>query len=260
MKPSNVDRSLHDGPSGRDSRNVMPGFGRPVASAPPPGLDYDLWLGPAPARPYSPHRGLYHFRWFWDYSGGQMTNLGGETPDTQDALFDFPGLTAVWSHREASRGENAGSSLAFYGTKGSLGISRSGFTVTPDPIIRPEDAVPQFTEGQPVGGVQRSAQQQERRLHTEPVSDRTGNSLDQFRRHARNFLDCIQSRQTPVSDLESAHRVATLCHLANASLRLGRSLQWDAGGETVRGDDQAAALLERSYRPPWDTELRSVLS
>jgi predicted dehydrogenase len=211
-------------------RNVMPGFGRPDDGPPPAGFDWDMFLGPAPLRPYNPHRGLYHFRWFWDYSGGQMTNLGqhsldiadwylgplvaravascggrlalsdnGETPDTQDALFDFPGLTAVWSHREASRGENAGSSLAFYGTKGSLGISRSGFTVTPDPIIRPEDAVPQFTEGQPVGGVQRSAQQQERRLHTEPVSDRTGNSLDQFRRHARNFLDCIRKAARPPS-------------------------------------------------------------
>ena len=104
-------------------RNVMPGFGSPPDGDPPPGLDYDLWLGPAPKRPYNPNRSLYHFRWFWDYSGGQMTNLGqhsldivhwfleakapsavtsaggrfalednGETPDTQDATLRIPGL------------------------------------------------------------------------------------------------------------------------------------------------------------------------
>jgi predicted dehydrogenase len=271
-------------------RNVMPGFGRPDDGPPPAGFDWDMFLGPAPLRPYNPHRGLYHFRWFWDYSGGQMTNLGqhsldiadwylgplvpravasfggrfalsdnGETPDTQDAVFDFPGLTAVWSHREAARGETDGSSLVFYGTKGSLAISRSGFTVTPDPLTRPEDAVPQFTGEQPVGGVQRSRQRAERQLRTEPLSDRTGNSLDQFRGHVRNFLDCIRSRQTPVSDLESGHRVAALCHLANASLRLGRSLQWDAARETVRSDDEAAALLDRPYRSPWDAELRGAI-
>ena len=116
-------------------RNVMPGFGSPPDGDPPPGLDYDMWLGPAPKRPYNPNRAIYHFRWFWDYSGGQMTNLGqhsldivhwfldataptavtsaggrfalkdnGETPDTQDALFEYPGWTATWSQRECSRG------------------------------------------------------------------------------------------------------------------------------------------------------------
>ena len=100
-------------------RNVMPGFGNPPDGPPPSDLDYEMWLGPAPKRVYNPHRALYHFRWFWDYSGGQMTNLGahevdimqwvmqqkapsavgssggrfalqdnGETPDVQDAVFD----------------------------------------------------------------------------------------------------------------------------------------------------------------------------
>ena len=104
-------------------RNVMPGFGSPPDGPPPPELDYDMWLGPAPKRPFNPNRSLYHFRWFWDYSGGQMTNLAqhsldivhwfldaagplavssaggrfalkdnGETPDMQDALFEYPRL------------------------------------------------------------------------------------------------------------------------------------------------------------------------
>jgi predicted dehydrogenase len=116
-------------------RNVMPGFGSPPDGAAPSDFDYNMWLGPAPARAYNKQRGLYHFRWFWDYSGGQMTNLGahevdiiqwvmrqkgpanvmssggrfaleslGETPDTQDALFTYPGFTAMFSIREASAG------------------------------------------------------------------------------------------------------------------------------------------------------------
>src|SRR5690242_11067188 len=164
-------------------RNVMPGFGAPADSAPPSDLDYDMWLGPAPSRPYNPHRALYHFRWFWDYSGGQMTNLGqhsldivhwilgvdapaavtgaggrfslrdnGETPDTQDALIEYPGFTAAWSHREASRGVERPSPLEFHGTRGTLTLSRSGFTVTPDRRINPESAVPRFTGAHPVGG------------------------------------------------------------------------------------------------------------
>jgi predicted dehydrogenase len=185
---------------------------------------------------------------------------GGETPDTQDAIFDFGDCTASWSHREAAQGEPAGSGLVFFGTKGSLSISRSGFTVTPDKVIRPENAVPQFTDGQPVGGVQRVRDPMETKLWTEALEDKSGNSLDQFRRHVRNFLDCVRSRQTPISDLVSGHRVSTACHLANLSLRLGRSLAWDAKAEAVAGDEEAAMLLERPYRAPWDRELKAVLS
>jgi len=62
-------------------RNIYPGFGKTPVADPPPEIDYDMWLGPAPKKPYQKHRSLYHFRWFWDYSGGQMTNLGAHTMD-----------------------------------------------------------------------------------------------------------------------------------------------------------------------------------
>ena len=75
-----------------------------------------------------------------------------------------------------------------------------------------------------------------------------------------NFLDCVQSRRDPISDLESGHRVATACHLANLSLRLGRKLRWDAGRETIVDDLEAEAMLERPYRPPWDAVLKSLLN
>src|SRR5205085_5029449 len=76
-------------------RNVTPGFGNPPDGAPPPDLDYDLWLGPAPKRAYNPNRALYHFRWFWDYSGGQMTNLGAHSLDTVHWITGVKGPSAV---------------------------------------------------------------------------------------------------------------------------------------------------------------------
>jgi predicted dehydrogenase len=268
-------------------RNVMPGFGRPADGDPPADLDYDLWLGPAPKRRYNPNRSLYHFRWFWDYSGGQMTNLGahaidvvhwffgvtgptavssaggryslednGETPDTQDALIEYPSFTAVWSHREASAGPKA-APLEFFGTKGSLAVTRAGFTVTPDAQVVPDNAVPQFA-GHPAGGPQRQQPAGPPELWTKAIEDRSGSAAEQFRLHVRNFLDCVKSRREPVSDLEGAHRVATVCHLANIALRLRRRLRWDAERETIVGDAEAARWLTRPYREPWDKELKAL--
>jgi hypothetical protein len=91
------------------------------------------------------------------------------------------------------------------------------------------------------------------------VRDDSGSELDQFRRHARNFIDCIRSRQQPAAGLEDSHRVATACHLANLSLRLDRKLLWDAKQESVIGDPEAEALLERPYRAPWDAIKRSLV-
>ena len=271
-------------------RNVMPGFGSPPDGDPPPGLDYSLWLGPAPERPYNPNRSIYHFRWFWAHSGGQMTNLGqhsldivhwfldakapsavtsaggrfalrdnGETPDTQDALFEYPGWTATWSERECCRGAPPAYGLEFCGTRGSLLISRKGFSITPDPKINPADAIPRFGSSHPADGPKGKGERDPAAKRTEAVEDRTGDEFDQFRRHARGFLECVRSRREPISDLEGAHRVATACHLANLSLRLGRKLRWDPDRETVIGDREAEAMLERPYRAPWDAERRAIL-
>jgi predicted dehydrogenase len=269
-------------------RNIMPGFGRPADSTPPADLDYDLWLGPAPKRPYNVNRCLYHFRWFWDYSGGQMTNLAahaldilhwflgvqapsavtsvggrfclednGETPDTQDTLLEYPGFTALWSHREACAGQGK-AGMEFCGPKGSLWIARAGFVLQGDRKIPPENAVPQFAGAHPVGGPQRVEAAPAAERWTPSVEDRTGNARDQLRRHVRDFLDGVRLRRQPISDLESAHHVATVCHLANLSLRLGRRLRWDAAREEVPGDAEATRLLVRPYRPPWDRELHSL--
>ncbi len=266
-------------------RNVMPGFGSPPDSAAPSDFDYDMWLGPAPKRPYNPMRGLYHFRWFWDYSGGQMTNLGaheidivqwvmrvkgpsavsssggrfalkglGDTPDTQDALFEYPGFTSVYSFREASAGRRQGAGLEFFGTKGSLAISRSGFEVIPDMKINPANAIPTF-EGHPAGGPVRENAKPEPWVQAMKES---GSSAEQFNLHVRNFLDCIKTRERPIADVEGGHQVTTACHLANISLRTGRKIRWDVEKEEILDDREASAMLVRPYRKPWDRALANL--
>jgi predicted dehydrogenase len=268
-------------------RNILPGYGSPPDQEPPPELDWNLWLGPAPWRKYNPNRCIYHFRWFWDYSGGQMTNLGqhsldivhwylealgpkkvcslggrfglpdkGETPDTQDALFEYPGWTAVWSHREASRGQSPPYGLEFFGTKGSLAISRRGFVVTPDRRVSPESTVPEFTDSRLAG--EPGAANKAVPLWTEAIKDESGDPRAQFRQHVRNFLDCVKARRMPISDLESGHRVATTCHLANLSLRLGRMIHWDSDRENLVDHLETAEMLVRPYRAPWDAELKTL--
>lgn len=268
------------------SRNVMPGFGDPADAAPPGELDYDLWLGPAPKRPYNKNRSIYHFRWFWDYSGGQMTNWGahdvdvvqwylrskgprtvfstggrwslkdnGETPDTQDATFYYePKLVLTWSLREAGVGRSQGQGLEFFGTKGSMTLSRGGFEIHPDLKQPPENLIPQIM-GHPVGGPVKTEATPVPWI--EPMKERATNDL--YGSHVRDFLDSIKSRRRPVADVEDGHRTATACHLANISLRLGgRSIRWDPEREEILGDKEASTWLVRPYRKPWDEVLRLV--
>jgi predicted dehydrogenase len=268
-------------------RNIMPGFESPADSPAPSEFNYDMWLGPAPARPYNKMRGLYHFRWFWDYSGGQMTNLGaheidivqwalgvkgpsavtssggrfvlkslGETPDTQEALFEYPRCTALFSIREASAGRKNRDKLEFSGTKGSLGIDRSGFEVVPDEKTNPANAIPVF-RGHPAGGPARET------VKPQPWTEArkaAGSSDEQFDLHVRNFLDCVKSRQRPIADIEDGHRATTACHLANISLKVGRKIHWDPDKEEILGDREATAMLERPYRKPWDAVLRGLIA
>jgi predicted dehydrogenase len=172
------------------TRNIYPGFGKTPVTAPPPGFDYDMWLGPNQKTPYQNHRGIYHFRWFWDFSGGQMTNLGahqidqilwlmdakmptlvmseggryalddddGDTPDTQDAIWVFPGkngakgFTMAATVREACSGprDAGGGGQVYMGTKGTMSVS-GNYTVTSESKGDPVNDIPRF-QGHPIGG------------------------------------------------------------------------------------------------------------
>jgi predicted dehydrogenase len=171
------------------SRNIYPGFGKTPITDPPPGFDYDMWQGPAEKKPYQAHRGLYHFRWFWDYSGGQMTNLGahvidqvlylmnvkgptqvmstggryaleddGETPDLQDATWVFPGANGEpgfllsCTLREACSGprDARGSGQTYYGTKGVMSLA-GRYRIVSETKTDPANDIPRF-QGHPPGG------------------------------------------------------------------------------------------------------------
>lgn len=268
-------------------RNLLPGFGNPPDEPPPPELDWEMFTGPAMMRPYNRNRGIYQFRWQWDYSGGQMTNWGAhaldivhwyldvegpvrvsssggrrflqdncDTPDVQDTILEYPGWNMSITIRDCCQGDG-GHPLGFYGTKGSLHITRGGYRITPDRVAHPYNRLP-LGRNNPVGGPQPVPERRPRPLRTEPVDDRSGSASEMLVLHVRDFLDCVKSRRQPHSDLESGHRVATALHLANISLRVGRQLRWDVAKEEIVGDPEASSMLEVPYRPPWDAQLRAL--
>jgi predicted dehydrogenase len=232
---------------------------------------------------FDPNRCLYHFRWFDAYSGGQTTNLlaheidvvqwvsghmpvrvaafaqrksltgFGETPDVFEAIFEYPEFLVTWSSREISAG-GRGDGMQFYGTKGTLTISRRGFEITPDERMPAELQIPTASFG---GGPPPTY---EKTLRTAPLkADGFEQVRDQFRPHVRNFLDCVKSREVPNAPLEGGHKTAIACHLANIAARVGRVVHWDDERQTIAGDTEAAALLTRTYRAPWDRELHAIV-
>lgn len=265
----------------RATRNIVPGFTRPVDD---PGLTpeaWDLWLGPAPMVPFEATRGLYHFRWYWDYSGGQTTNLlahdldivqwmtgampkrvsafgqrrsltgFGETPDAFEAIYEFPEFLLTWSNSEVSAGRLRG--LEISGTRGTLAINRAGFEVVPDVALDPHDQIPRVEFAPRPAGMPPQPR-------TEALKDEGYQQVrDQFVPHVRDFIASIRSRQAPRSDLASSLGTATACHLANVAMRVGRVLQWDAATARLVGDPQASAMLTKAYRAPWDRELRAIV-
>ena len=217
-------------------------------------MDYDLWLGPAPKRPFNPNRFHFNFRWFWDYAGGLMTDWGvhlinmmlmgtgmdaprtaassggkyvlddnSETPDSQLAVYEFPTYMLVWEHKAGvGVGLNGRSwGISWSGTEGTILLNDAGWELV----------------------VER------RKSNLEPM--KKPGSPDPRPAHVRNFLDCIKSRRAPVLNLEVAHHVSTVAHLGNLAYRSGRKLVWDAQQERVTNDATADRLVGVPYRAPW---------
>jgi predicted dehydrogenase len=230
---------------------------------PPQGVDYDMWLGPAPKRPFNKNRFHFNFRWYWDYSGGLMTDWGAhmidianwamgvkapssamstggkfgfpedaeETPDTQQALWGYPGYSMLWEHATAiDRGPEARNhGVAFHGNNGTLVVDRGGWDVYPEIAT---------VEGRP----QYKVAAQPRR----PV----GNDQSHLE-HVKNFIDCTRSRTLPRSDVEVGHNSMIACHVGNIAFRLGRQVRWDPEAERFIGDAEADKWVTRPYRAPW---------
>ena len=261
----------------------LPGLRQDARRAPAAGLRLRHVARPgARSSPYKPHRGLYHFRWFWDYSGGQMTNLGAhdidmvhyfmganaptqvysaggryaleddcETPDLQDTVFTYPGFTMLYSVREANArpditGIRSGHQGRYHPFRRQLRVILGNERrPKPDP----------GWDGHPPGGPSGSNTQPTPWI--EAAKDRPKTD-DVMPVNKRNWLDCIRTRKQPFADAEDGHRVATACHLSNISLRLGRMLRWDPVKEDIIGDREASAMLVRPYRKPWDDVLASL--
>jgi predicted dehydrogenase len=226
-------------------------IGRVPDSEAPPGVNYDLWLGPSPKRPFNKNRFHYNWHWFWDYgtgdtgndgihqidiarwglgvempkavscSGGQLFyNDDHETPDTQVATFEYDGVYLMYEMRlwtpYGLEGHDNGD--VFYGDEGTLSIGRNGWQVT-------------FKNGKPGPGGPRGEYA-----------------------HAENFIKAVRSRKT--SDLnagaEVGHHSAALCHLANIAMRVGRRLKFDARTERFIDDAEANAYLTKQYREGYE--------
>jgi predicted dehydrogenase len=225
-----------------------PNIGKKDDASVPAGVDYDLWLGPAPERPFNPNRFHYNWHWFWDYGTGELGNNGihgldtirwllnldapqritcgggkyfydddQQTPDTQIATFDFATTAVTWEHRIWSKTgiEGEGYGVTLYGEKGTLVVDRKGWHV--------------------IDGVEAS----------EPQS-----AFD--RAHLRNFLDCIKDGKRPNADIEEGHKSTRLCHLGNIAYRVGRTLRFDGSTETFVNDAEANQLLHRTYRKAFE--------
>ncbi|MGB2823163.1 MAG: Gfo/Idh/MocA family oxidoreductase, partial [Phycisphaerae bacterium] len=217
------------GPSG-PSEDVP---GEPL---PPNTVDWDMWLGQAPWRPFS-SRILRGWRPFRDYSGGSMTDMGAHHFDiAQWALdMDHSGpveiippdgkgvqwLTYIYANGVVMhRGAGGGGSVVFYGTEGTIMVSRNALLTEPANIME-----------KPISAG-------EVRLHR-------GHS------HKGNWVECIRTRRRPIADVEVGCRSVTVCHLGNIAYRLKRPLEWDPAREQFVNDAEANRLLDRPKREPW---------
>jgi predicted dehydrogenase len=225
----------------------------------PEGVDYDMWLGPAPIRPFNANRFHFTFRWYWDYAGGLMTDwgvhlidmalvgmnaktpksavsMGGkfaypadamETPDTQTAIYEFNDFSLTWEHTigisNAPYGRQHG--VAFVGELGTLVVDREQWIVVPE-----TDGKHYKTESLPL----------------QKVGD---NGLNL---HVANFIDCVKDRtKTPNCSIETAANTAIVAHMGNIAYRTGRRVFWDNDKKQFSNDAQANALVKPAYRAPW---------
>jgi predicted dehydrogenase len=213
----------------------------------PQGLDWDMWLGQTPDRPYSSN---LHRRWMqWrDYSGGEMTNWGAHGLDQiQSALgMDGTGPVEFWPLTDGPKGALAfryangvtvrlemppgdlRAGAIFVGDKGRIEIVRNNFRTDPPRMIK---------ELPPPEEVQKW---------------RDEVALWQAKYHMGEWLECMRTRKTPIADVEIGHRSVSVCHLANITRQLGRRLKWDPEAERFAGDDEANDLLRRPRRKGYE--------
>jgi predicted dehydrogenase len=256
------------------------GIGDPPDGDPPPDFDWDAWLGPAPRRRYNRNRTFYRFRWFYDYSGGQVTNfgvhyldfiqwalgadaplsvtaLGGkpagmhdnrEIPDTLEAIWQYPGGTLVTFSQfnaTAATWSLPGCEVELRGTLGTLYLFGDGYQVVADAIS--EDEIPARS---PLTRAQDARYRKDAQPRITGKKLR-GTSTADTAPHAGNFLACVKSRAPCNCDVEIGHRSTTATLLANIAFKTHSVLDWDAKTERFVNHSQANKLLSYRYRAPY---------
>jgi predicted dehydrogenase len=238
------------------------GIGNPPDGAPVAGLDWEMWLGPAPEHAFNANRfgvdpeAFSHFRWFWDYAGGMMTDWGihlldivqmafdeaaptaitalgsklfikdnRDTPDTLQVTYEYPGFIATYENRLGNANsmfqQNYG--ILFHGSKGTMFVDRRRCDIHP-----------------------------EKGSTLEEVSVESSNNANMS--HWANFLECVKTRQKPISDIEIGHRSTTTALLGNIALRSKLRIDWDPKAETC-AQTAGRKFLHREYRKPWKLEV-----
>jgi predicted dehydrogenase len=244
----------------------------PPDTAPPDYLDYEMWTGPAPKRPYNSLVHPRSWRAFMEYGNGivgdmcvhmldmvrwmldlgmpaRISSSGGilvdkaskaNITDTQTATFDFGNLQVVWKHRSYGDAPDPKYpwGATFYGDKGTLKAGVMSYDFIPrggrGEALR-EDVTYEFDQ------FPEDRTEKDLETHVAPA----------IRAHMKDFLTCIESRQKPIADIEQGYISTTACILANLSMGLGRSLRWDHANGVIVGDAEANRLLRRPYRAPW---------
>ncbi len=240
------------------------GWMKPVPVQPdgaaPAGVNYDMWLGPAPKRAFNPNRFHFNFRWFWDYAGGLMTDWGvheidialyamnasapksvmasggkfaypddaSETPDTLQAVFEYDGFNMLWEHATGIDGGpyNRAEGIAFIGNNGTLVLNRGGWEVIP--------------EVETVSGI---------RQYKVPAVPQQFVQSDTLDLHTKNFITSIRTNDASIlkCGIDTGSVAAVNAQMGNIALKTGRKLLWDASAGQFRGDAEANALITARY-------------
>ncbi|MDD2381398.1 MAG: Gfo/Idh/MocA family oxidoreductase [Mariniphaga sp.] len=241
---------------------IYKGYDEPYPYMPdsdaPAHVDYDMWLGPAPKRPFNANRFHYNFRWWWDYAGGAMTDWGVhlldfamfamdagkpqkiapgggiyyhqegtlETPDIQQAIYSYPTHTMVWECglNPGIGPFGKGHGVAFVGQKGTLVLDRGGYQIMPD---RSDAKKGPFFEG--------------------IEKNNYGDGLDN---HVQNFLECIRKGGTPNASVEIGAHTAIVSEMGNIAYRVGNVIHWDEAGKKFM-EKEADQLTRVNYNENW---------
>ena len=233
-----------------------------VPRNPPAHLNWNLWQGQTPDVPYIEERSHYTFRWWYEYSGGQMTDWGAHHIDiAQWAIDSYPvEINGAATMPTVANGYNV--AIDFNVTyKYANGVMMTVGDTGDNGILFTGDAGRLFVNRGKIAGAPVDA------LKTNPLSredwkvydydnlerpPRAG-KLDAIVNHMGNFFDCVQSRRTPVSDVVGSHRTVSTCHLGNISMRLGRPLKWEPTQEEFIDDKEANTWLKRDQRKGFET-------